>query len=260
MKKTTIITGILGFVFVGVALWLKFAQGGAGFIWDMSESGSWLLPLVGFAALLDSINPCAFSILIITIGVFMSMGKSRKEILTLGGLYVFGIFAVYIGIGLGILNALHIFGVPHFMAKVAATILIGFGVAGIISELFPSFPIKLRIPQAAHRPIAAKLKRATPAAAFILGALVGLCEFPCTGGPYLLVLGLLHDQGTYLSGLGYLLFYNLVFILPLVVILTVAADERLLQKVKSWKTSEMKGAKQWASIAMIAAGLLMLLL
>ena len=46
------------------------------------------------------------------------------------------------------------------------------------------------------------MHQATLPAAFALGVVVGLCEFPCTGGPYLMILGLLHDRGTYTSGLG----------------------------------------------------------
>ena len=50
-----------------------------------------------------------------------------------------------------------------------------------------------------------------------------------------MVLGLLHDQGTYFSGVGYLLLYNLIFILPLAVILLIASESALIEKVKAWK-------------------------
>jgi uncharacterized membrane protein YedE/YeeE len=95
---------------------------------------------------------------------------------------------------------------------------------------------------------------------FLLGVLVGLCEFPCTGGPYLMVLGLLHDQGTYLNGVGYLLLYNLIFILPLVIILLIASDGALIEKVKAWKKSETGHMRFWGGVAMVIFGLLMFIL
>ena len=100
------------------------------------------------------------------------------------------------------------------------------------------------------------MNKASLPTAFLLGALVGLCEFPCTGGPYLMVLGLLHDQGTYFAGIGYLLLYNLIFILPLVIILFIASDNALLEKVNQWKRSETKHMRVWGGIAMIVLGFL----
>ena len=44
-------------------------------LWNLSRGGTWLLPLVGVAALIDSINPCAFSILLLTIAFLLSIGK-----------------------------------------------------------------------------------------------------------------------------------------------------------------------------------------
>ena len=96
--------------------------------------------------------------------------------------------------------------------------------------------------------------------AFLLGALVGICEFPCTGGPYLMILGLLHDQATYFSGLTYLLIYNLIFILPLIIILFIATDQKLTEKVKSWQQKERKIMRFGGGIAMIILGVIIFLI
>jgi len=258
-KKLAILIGIAVLLF-GSVLLLKTGNIGTTALWNLSGEGKWLLPLVGIAALIDSINPCAFGILLLTIAFLLSLQKTRSSILKIGSVYILGLLTVYILIGLGILQALHLFNTPHFMAKVGAVILIALGGINLINEFFPSFPIKLRIPQAAHTKMASLMNKATLPAVFLLGVLVGLCEFPCTGGPYLMVLGLLHDQGTYLSGVGYLLLYNLIFILPLVVILLIASDGSLIEKVKTWKRSETKHMRLWGGIAMIVLGLLIFLL
>lgn len=244
----------------GLFLFFRFSQEGASMLWSVSNQGTWLFPLVAVAALIDSINPCAFSILLLTIAFLFSLGRVRSSILTIGGVYIFGIFVAYVLIGLGILQALHLFNTPHFMGKLGALLLMALGGINIVNEFFPAFPLKLKIPTAAHHKMADLMNKASLPTAFLLGALVGLCEFPCTGGPYLMVLGLLHDTATYLRGVAYLLFYNLIFVAPLVLILLVATNTVLVDKVRSWQRKESRLMRFGGGIAMVALGLLILFL
>lgn len=243
---------------VGLAIYFGSMKS-AGVLWQISNGGKLLLPLVIAAALVDSVNPCAFSILLLTIAFLMSVGKLRSSILKIGGFYIAGIFLIYILIGVGILQTLHIFNTPHFMARVGAILLVALGSINLIGEFFPAFPIKLKIPKVSHAKMAQLMEKASAPTAFVLGGLVGLCEFPCTGGPYLMVLGLLHDQVTYLKGLYYLIFYNLIFILPLLIILFIASDKNLLEKVQAWKKSETVKMRLLSGLAMVLLGIIILL-
>ncbi|MDO8496776.1 MAG: cytochrome c biogenesis protein CcdA [bacterium] len=258
-KKLTILIAftfiIIGFVFASKVGWIN-----AQFIWTISNEGRWLLPLIGISALIDSINPCAFSILILTIAFLFSVGQLRSRILQIGGVYIFGIFLAYILIGLGLLHAFHLFNTPQFMGKLGALLLIILGSINLINEFNPSFPVKLKIPASAHHKMAQLMNKGSMLAAFGLGALVGICEFPCTGGPYLMVLGLLHDQGTYLKGLGYLLIYNLIFILPLVVILLLSGNEKITKRIQIWQGQERGLMRFGGGLAMVALGALILLI
>lgn len=254
-KKLTALIAV-ALVLFGAVIFMKTSGSGTELLWSMSGGGAWLFPLVGVAALIDSVNPCAFGILLLTIAFLFSLGEARSGILKIGGAYILGLLAVYILIGLGILQVLHLFDTPHFMGKVGAALMLALGGISLINYFFPSFPLKLAIPQAAHREMAALMQKASLPTAFLLGGLVGLCEFPCTGGPYLMVLGLLHDQGTYLAGVGYLLFYNLIFVLPLAVILLIASNSAVLAKVQEWKKAETGHMRLFAGVAMILLGLL----
>lgn len=257
-KFLAIIAAIL--VFGALVAVFKFSSGGTSFLWQWSNGGKLLMPLVLVSAAIDSINPCAFSVLLLTIAFLFSLGKMRSGILKIGGIYILGIFVAYLLIGLGILQALHVFGVPHFMSKIGALLLIVLGLIGIIDEFFPSFPIKLKIPTASHAAMARLMEKASMWTAFLLGALVGLCEFPCTGGPYIMILGLLHDHSTYWSGFGYLVFYNLIFILPLVLILLAASDRAVLDKVQDWRKNNVRKFHLWGGVVVIFLGLLIFLL
>jgi len=255
MKKTITILIVIIIAIAGIIL-LKNSSETSSLIWGLSNSGAWLLPLVLVSALLDSVHPCSFSILLITIAFLFGMQLTRKKILQIGGTYIAGIFMAYFLIGLGILKVLHLFNTPHFMGKLGATLLIVFGVINILSYLFPKFPIKLKIPSVSHTAMGHLMEKASFPAAFGLGLLVGICQFPCMGGPYLMVIGLLKDQVTYLMGSSYLVLYNLILILPLVAVLWITANKNIVDKVQEWKKTNMKGVKFWAGLAMIIIGIL----
>jgi cytochrome c biogenesis protein CcdA len=259
MKKVIIIIGIALAAIAGIVL-LKNSPATSSIIWSLSNQGTWLLPLVLISSLMDSVHPCSFSILLITIAFLFGIQVSRAKILQLGGTYVLGIFTAYFLIGLGMLKVLHLFDTPHFMGKLGATVLILFGVLNLINRFFPQFPIKLKIPQVAHGAMSKLMDKASFPAVFALGLLVGICQFPCMGGPYLMVIGLLHDQVTYTKGFSYLLLYNLILIIPLVVVLFIAAQKALVEKVQIWKRDNMNGLRFWAGIIMILVGFLVLFL
>ena len=75
-----------------------------------------------------------------------------------------------------------------------------------------------------------------------------------------MVLGLLHDQATYLKGLGYLLLYNAIFVLPLVIILLISSNAALLEKVKSWQQKERSLMRIGGGIAMVTLGIVIFFL
>lgn len=248
---------IVGIALAGIVL-LKHSSYATEMLWRISNNGDWLLPLVLASAVLDSVHPCSFSILLLTIAFLFSMEMTREKIFQIGGSYIAGIFAAYLLIGLGILKMFHLFDTPHFMGKLGAGLLIAFGLINIINEFFPKFPIKLRIPDFVHKSMGGLLKKASVPAAFGLGALVGVCQFPCMGGPYLMVIGLLHDRMTYAKGFGYLVLYNVILIIPLVAVLGIAANKALLGKMQEWKNSNVRGVKLWAGVIMIILGALIL--
>lgn len=257
MKKTITLLAIIGTAILGI-IFLKQSPAVSSVIWNMSNGGAWLLPLVLVSALLDSVHPCSFSILLVTIAFLFGMQITRKQILRIGGVYIAGIFSAYLLIGLGILKVLHLFNTPHFMGKLGATLLIVFGILNIVNRFFPRFPIRLSIPSVSHTAMGRLMERASIPAAFGLGVLVGICQFPCMGGPYLMVIGLLRDQMTYFSGFWYLVLYNLVLTLPLVAVLWIAADKTIVGKVQEWRKTNLKDLRLWAGLAMIAIGVLIL--
>ncbi|OGG71247.1 hypothetical protein A3F27_00070 [Candidatus Kaiserbacteria bacterium RIFCSPHIGHO2_12_FULL_53_13] len=258
MRRLIVIASVIGAFILGIVV-LKFSPATSALIWNMSQGGAWLLPLVLISSLLDSVHPCSFSILLITIAFLFGLQMTREKILRIGGVYIAGIFASYLLIGLGLLKVLHLFNTPHFMGKLGASLLILFGIINLLNRFFPDMPIKLKMPGIVHRPMAALLERTSVVAAFGLGILVGICQFPCMGGPYLMVIGLLRDSQTYLAGFWYLLLYNLVLIVPLVLVLWFSADKSVVDKMQEWKRENLQRVRLVAGTAMIILGALILI-
>jgi len=257
MKRVYSIGGIIGIFILGILI-LKFSPATSGIIWSVSQGGVWLLPLVLASSLLDSVHPCSFSILLITIAFLFGLSMAREKILKIGGVYIAGIFASYLLIGLGILKVLHLFNTPHFMGKLGASLLILFGIINLVNRFFPNVPIKLSLPSFTKRPMARLLEKTSLIAAFLLGALVGVCQFPCMGGPYLMVIGLLHDQMSYAAGFWYLVLYNAVLIIPLALVLWFSADKAVVDKMQEWKRDHLSRVRLIAGIVMVALGALIL--
>ncbi|MEF2174834.1 MAG: hypothetical protein V3575_00055, partial [Candidatus Absconditabacteria bacterium] len=58
------------------------------------------------AALADSINPCAFAVMLILMGSILSRYKSYKKLFLSGFLFILAIFISYVAMGLGLYKAL----------------------------------------------------------------------------------------------------------------------------------------------------------
>lgn len=246
---TLLVAMVLVFRYTSVGIWAT---------WNVSQEGTWLLPLIIISALIDSINPCAFSILLLTIAFLFSLGQLRNRIFAIGSFYIAGIFIAYFLIGLGLFQALHLFNTPHFMGKIGAVLMLLLAGVNLTNYFVPRFSITLRSSSVSHQTISVLIEKGSLPTAVLLGILVGLCEFPCTGGPYLMAVGLLHDRATYMNGTAYLLLYNVIFILPLVLMLLLASNRHTLEKVQAWHKSEKKTFRLVMGLAMLLIGLFIL--
>ncbi len=180
------------------------------------------IPLVIGAALVDGINPCAFAVLIFLMLSLMVL-DSRKRVVAVGATFILAVFCFYFLSGLGLFAVVQSSGMSRLVSMAAAGIAILAGVISIWEALWKRKTPFLSIPDSTRGIIEAWVKKGSLPGAFVLGVLVGIFELPCTGGIYLAILSLLSNRMTLYEGIPYLLLYNLVFILPLVLILAVIA-------------------------------------
>lgn len=218
-----------------------------------------LLPAVVATGLLDSVNPCAFAVILLLLAFLFTIRQSRSRILQLGMIYIGMIFLVYFAVGLGLLRAVRLSEDPHLVARAGSWILITLGAINLAEYFFPRFPIKLHIPAFAGAKTNEWLKQATVPATIGVGFLVGLCTFPCSGGVYVSIITLLNAKTTLGWGIGYLGLYNVLFVLPLLVILLAAGNRATAKRWARWEREHSVSIRLWFGLAMIALGAVMLL-
>ncbi len=209
------------------------------------------LPLVIVSGLVDGINPCAFSLLIFFLSFLFNIKRSRANVLGMGSLYILGIFVGYLALGLGLLSAISIPGLMHPFALLSIfllTLMGGFQIREAISFGPPLF----KVPGIAVQSIQKLVKRSTMPFALLLGILVSICEFPCSGGVYVGILVLLASSPHFVNGLFYLVLYNLMFIVPLVVILIVASSTDALLKMDRWRVMSRRKMKLMSGVFLIS--------
>jgi len=218
-----------------------------------------LLPAVIVTGLLDSVNPCAFAVILLLLAFLFTLRKSRRDILLLGGVFIGMIFLVYFAIGLGLFQTVRLFNDPHFVARAGSWLLIGLGLINLIEYAFPRFPIKLHMPALAGARTKELIKRATLPATVAAGILVGLCTFPCSGGIYVAVITLLNAKTTLAWGVGYLALYNVMFIAPLAAILLAAGNRGTAKAWAQWERAHALNLRLVYGVVMVGLGATILL-
>ncbi len=224
------------------------------------------LPVVVSAALLDSINPCAFAVLLTFIAATLVLAEratvrgfaARWFLWRMGLVYVAAVFLTYLALGLGLLTFARAFTQTHWVGRGAALAAVALGLLALQEALVPEWGIRLGVPAGLNARLQALTSRATLPAVFGAGVLVGLCTVPCSGAIYLAVLGLLATQTTAAAGFGYLVLYNLLFILPLVLILAFASSRPVLNRLGRWQLHHRAGLKLGLGLVAVLLGVALL--
>jgi cytochrome c biogenesis protein CcdA len=219
-----------------------------------------LLTVIG-AALVDSINPCAIAVLLILLGTLLAIGNKKRALLA-GIAFTISIYIVYFLFGLGLFSAIQISGLSYWFYKVIGFLAILIGLFNLKDFFwYGGGGFVMEIPRR-WRPTLKKLLNSvtSPMGAFFMGFVVCLFELPCTGGPYIFILGLLAEKTTRLAAIPILLLYNLFFVLPLI-ILTILIFVGLtnIDKATQWKDRNIRILHLIAGLLMLSLGILVVM-
>ena len=204
------------------------------------------LTIIG-AGLIDGINPCAFTVLVFFISFLVLQGYRKRELISVGLSFIFAVFLTYISLGAGLLGFLYYVEGFWLAARIfnfsigILSIILGFLAVydffkfkktGLTEGLVLQLPTAVK--NQIHSIIGLHYRKSKagnekqglhmPAfrlvlSALITGFLVSILEAVCTGQIYLpTITFVLKTSHLKTQALGYLLLYNIMFILPLLVI------------------------------------------
>ena len=191
------------------------------------------LAAVAVSGLIDGINPCAFATIIFFISYLTLINRKGRDILWVGGMFTLSVFLTYFLIGTGALKMITSLSFLPLVRKifvlVTAIIVL---ILGIVS-LYDYFQFKkkgttkdakLQLPPFLKKMIHSTIRKNVRLSNYVLmagvtGFLVSLLELACTGQIYLPTIMFISSiPDMKINALFYLLFYNLMFVIPLIAV------------------------------------------
>ncbi len=226
-------------------------------------------PTIGLvlgSAAIDSINPCAIGVLILMVSVILGgakgEGSSTKRLLTLGGAYIFAIFLTYLVAGLGLVyffSSIPIV-IAEYLSLFVGSLVILAGILEIKDYFWYGKGFSLQIPKYFAKKIHDySTTKTTVWGVMFLGAFVAAVELPCTGAPYLAIITILRIDFN-LAAFFLMVLYNLVFVLPLIVILFMVAGGTKISAVSKWKEESKGSMRLFMGLLLAALGWILMLI
>ena len=213
------------------------------------DSSKVILPVLTLIlAGLDSFNPCAFFVLFLLLSILV-YARSRKRMLLIGGTFVFFSGFIYFLFMSAWLNLFLYAGELKIITKIAG--FISLVIAGINIKDFFIFKkgISLSVPEKAKPKLFERMRnllKATSLPSMMIGAIVlaiaaNTYELLCTVGfpivfTRILTLNHLMPLEYYL----YLIFYNMIYVIPLGVVVLVFAITLGSKKLTEWQGQILK--------------------
>jgi cytochrome c biogenesis protein CcdA len=229
-----------------LALVEKYAQTGAERVWAdfnpregrqsiIERFKSFGVLTVAFAGLVDGLNPCAFATLAFFVSYLTLSGRKEREVLVVGAAFTLGVFLAYLVVGLGFYKVLDLLG--GLLATLGRWV---YGLTALLCAVLAVFSfldflkarrgeigdMTLNLPHGLRMRINALIRKGRRSQAFVAGTFatgvaVSFLELACTGQVYLpTIIFVVSQPELRMRALLFLVLYNLLFILPLVVVFT----------------------------------------
>ncbi len=229
------------------------------------------LPAVILGAAIDSINPCAFGVLIFLMAYLTKVFEDKRSVLIGGLLYTTAVYITYYLAGLGLLSAVQsqamsywFYWIATFVAFSAAAFEIkdffwyGKGVSMDMSVI-PGASDRIKMWTERMQELSRDRPRLALAMTLPIGFGAAAFELPCTGQVYLAILGLIDAAGV---GIGtwmpWLALYNLIFVAPLLIITGLMYLGMSSDRLEEWRTKNRRHMRLGAGLFLYGLGAFLL--
>ena len=202
------------------------------------------LPAVIAASFANSLNPCAIGTLIFLLGYLVVFAQSSKrKILKTGLLYISVMFVTYFALGFLFYTNLQPLlinptyqSVSYNLKIVLSFLIVLAGLINLKDVVRPGQGVSLEIPHRFRPFLGSLVTKATYPATAVLAFFVTLLETPCAFPLYAGTLGILSKCNlSSIKLFGYLILYNFIFVLPLLILLILLYGGLEIVRVKEWE-------------------------
>jgi hypothetical protein len=217
-------------------------------IGSLDASGMSLPVMTLVIAGMDSFNPCAFFVLFSLLGLLIH-ARSRQKMLLIGGIFVFFSGFVYFLFMAAWLNLFLVMGQVEIMTTIAGSVAVLIAAINIKDFFIFKKGVSLTIPDSAKPKLFDRMRRlmkSTSLASIIIGTTVlavaaNAYELLCTAGfpmvfTRILTLNNLLNTSYYL----YLVLYNLIYVIPLAIIVVIFTITLGKKNLTEWQGRVMK--------------------
>ena len=207
------------------------------------------------SGLLDGVNPCAFTVIILLLSYMTLNFRKKSEILVAGIFYVTTVFITYFLVGLGLFEFIKRLEQFALFQMIFKYILSGFLAVLAVVSLFDAIQcargkredMVLKLPTVLQKTIRENIRSEMKnyrifLSSVLLGVLVSLLELACTGQVYLPIVGYM-VRSTPLKGLFLLFLYNLGFIIPLAFVFLLVYKNISSKKIGDFFSSHLVAVK-----------------
>jgi len=218
------------------------------------------LAIVLGAALIDSINPCAIGVILFLSSALLRVSSKKELLLKLGGIYITTVYVVYTLSGLGLIwfqYALISKGFAEIIGIIVGGLVIILGLIEIKDFFWYGKGISLEMSPRHKEKLVKMAENFSLLGIIAIGGFVAIVELPCTGGPYLAITALLAKSFDK-QALIYLLIYNFIFVLPLLVILLMIYFGASTLRLKEWRLGKRKWMNLATGLLLISLGALLI--
>lgn len=185
---------------------------------------------VFLSGLLDGVNPCAFTVIILLLSYMTLNFRKKSEILVAGLFYITAVFVTYFLVGLGFFEFIKRLEQFSLFQMIFKHLISAFLAILAVISLFDAIQCAmgkkekmiLKLPAVLQKTIRENIRSEMKnykifLSSVLLGFLVSMLELACTGQVYLPIVGYM-VRSTPLKGLPLLLLYNIGFIIPLALV------------------------------------------
>ena len=218
------------------------------------------LAIVLGAAAIDSINPCAIGVLLFLGSILLRVSSKKTILLNLGFTYILTVYIVYSLSGLGLIwfqVTLIRYGFAESVGIIVGALVIVLGLIEIKDFFWYGKGISLEISPQHKEKLTKMAEKISWLGIITIGGFVAMVELPCTGGPYLAITAILAKSFD-MKAFIYLLIYNIIFILPLLIILLLLYFGTSTLKLKQWRQKNRKWMNLSSGLLMISLGVLLI--